>query len=157
MSNTLISIWNELISIGYNIRKNKLNGLTEWQPYKSTYQSKIIEDCKFLKIRREFTEFTKSLNYSYSDEEHIDALLIVNNSSVDNKVEKDHFIIQHFRLPMLMNYNMNVVKIAQMAYNIGQAKFEMENENYSNDIMDFYKMHKLDNFYTYFEHNLKVI
>ena len=135
------SLWNEMVDAGYNVRKARLDGLASWQPYKEKY-SKYVSANGDIKIplRPDFVEFVKKLDYRTIDaKDQSDATLTVNGVVLDNKTETDHFIIQHFRIPIMENYNLSIVKLAQLAYNIGQFSAATEFENaYGPQVVDFY-------------------
>lgn len=142
-------IWARLIDIGYNVRKTKTNGLASWQIYKNEYSQ--YGNTK-IPLRPEFVDFVKKLNYGVITEDHTDVILNIAGFQLDNQIESEHFFIQHFRIPIMENFELSFVKIAQLAYNIGQIRAVMEFEKYYNpEIVQFYVKHKLDDIVTYFQ------
>ena len=154
------ALWQTMIDVGYNVRKNGQNGLIAWQPYKNKYADYVFEngESKIL-LRQDFVDFVRQLNYQFADAvDHTDAVLIVNGDVLDNTMLTHHFIVQHFRIPIIENNNLSVFKLAQLAYNVGQAKAVRELEYvYSPTIMKFYSENNLDNFRTYVPHNCQKV
>jgi len=146
-------LWQEIINIGYDARKNNKDGLALWQPIKKQYQ---IYDMKY-KINKSFINLTKEINYSHklSDDDHKNASIIINYTLLDNTIPDEHFIIQHFRIPIMENFNLQLYKLLQIAYNIGQSKALFEMKKYNQDIIDFYIKNKLDILETYI-HEIKL-
>jgi hypothetical protein len=54
-------LWQEIIDIGYETRKNNKNGLEIWQPLKKQYQN---YDMKFV-INTSFINLTKEIIYFF--------------------------------------------------------------------------------------------
>ena len=121
---TLGNLWNELIDIGYTVRSQKQDGMAAWQPYKSKYANFNLEGYETgIPIKESFVKLIESLNYKFNDViEQTDVKLVINGQIYDNTVETNHFLIQHFRIPKLEKYRLSVVKVLQLAYNIGQLK-----------------------------------
>lgn len=155
MEKNLKQIWSETINYGYKVNKNKQNGLESWQPLKSKFSKYILENNTNIPLKQNFISFVNSLNYKYNDTmDQNDVILTIGNSVLDNKIEKFHFIIQHFRIPMLEKFNLSIVKFAQLAYNIGQAKATLERGEYDDNIKKFYQQYKLDNINTFFDEHI---
>ncbi|XWV25209.1 hypothetical protein QJ856_gp0563 [Tupanvirus deep ocean] len=152
MSQNLTDIWNEIVDVGYKTRSKRQNGLAAWQPYKAKYLNVIIEGYeKGIPVKNSFIDFSESLDYQYNDiKEHTDVILKFADQVLNNTIETNHFLIQHFRIPRLEKYNLSVLKTLQLAYNIGQLKAVFEKENvYSNELKKLYYKTKLDNISTY--------
>ena len=73
----------------------------------------------------------------------------------DDKWAQKHFILQLVRIPK--KNPISLVKIYQIAYNIGQYKATLQSESkcesrnivYTHDIVDYFTTNKLDEIYTY--------
>ncbi|AYV85610.1 MAG: hypothetical protein Satyrvirus25_15 [Satyrvirus sp.] len=156
MSETVKSLWNQLIDIGFNVRKNRLNGLEEWQPYKNKYSNYMVQDYSIgVPLRDNFINLCESFDYKYTDKDQTDTILKINDEIFDNKIETNHFLIQHFRIPRLEHYRLLLVKILQLAYNIGQLRAVFLNENaFSNELKNFYYSNHLDDIGTYFDSDI---
>jgi hypothetical protein len=142
-------IWARMIDMGYNTRKTKANGLAIWQIHKAEYSR---HSNTKIPLNPAFIDFVKKLNYRVTTEDHTDVILNIVGFQLDNRIETEHFFIQHFRIPIMENFELSFVKIAQLAYNIGQARAVMELEKYYNpELVQFYVKHKLDDIMTYFQ------
>ena len=73
----------------------------------------------------------------------------INDIVLTNSKSVDHFIIQHLRIPTMLNYKLPLIKILQLAYNAGHVKSEFEKGTYHKDIAKFYHEHKLSEISTY--------
>ena len=143
------SLWNHVSNVGYVVRKNGFDGLKMWQPFKDFYsQYEIAGYEQYVPINENIKQLTKQINYFSEDVNHEDVVIKINNIEVYNSNETDHFIIQHFRIPSMMN-RLPLVKILQIAYNVGQARAEFEKETYNGDIRKFYTENKLSEISTF--------
>ena len=97
----------------------------------------------------------KSLQYhsETDDAELTDVMFRIRENEIefeiDNTIESQHFLAQHFRLPILCDFTLPIVKLAQIAYNAGQFKAERDNGVYNKEVLDFYDRHQLDSISTY--------
>lgn len=154
MSRTLKELWEEMVNVGYKIRKQRENGLVSWQPYKKLYASAIIIGYEEgIPLKKSFMDLSESLPYFYEDEEHNDAQMVVEGVRLDNQIETNHFFIQHFRIPKLGKYKLPVLKLLQIAYNAGQLRAVFE-ENFEKSIKDFYGNNNLGDITTYVEDDI---
>ena len=149
---TLENLWDELIDIGYNVRSQIQNGMAAWQPYKSKYANFNLEGYETgIPIKESFVKLMESMKYKFNDTiEQTDVKLEINGQIFDNTIETNHFLVQHFRIPKLEKYRLSVVKVLQLAYNVGQLKAVFENENiYGGNLKKIYYKHHLDDISTY--------
>jgi len=150
---TLKNLWEDIIAAGFDVRSERRDGLKFWQPYKLKYVNYILEGYENnIHLKESFKDLSESLNYKYtsSPKDQSDAQLDIAGTKLDNKIETNHFLIQHFRIPKIENYNLPLVKILQIAYNVGQLKAVFENEKvFDNKIKEFYYGNNLDNISTY--------
>lgn len=146
------ALWLNMIDVGYNIRKSRADGQAAWQPYKNKYANYVFENGdRSIPLKASFLDKIRGVNYKFTDwQDETDATLIISGIVLDNRIETHHFIIQHFRIPSLEKCDLSVVKIAQLAYNIGQAKAVIECEKvYDPQILEFYKKNHLNEITTY--------
>ncbi len=146
-------LWTNILDIGYGVRNSNRSGLDSWQPLKTTYGKyyvkgyesgiPILEETKFLSDGRYVIGTDKK--------DHTDSKFEINGKILDNQVEKYHFLIQHFRIPILGNYKLPILKILQIAYNAGQFKASVEKGEYSTDIVNFYRANNLGSIETYLD------
>lgn len=103
-----------------------------------------MEDLDIIKIDDNIKYISKSF-YNPGGKEDEDSTFNYDGITLHNKKEINHFFIQHFRIPKLMNYEVSVLKLLQIAYNAGQFKAERENKkSYSKKILNFYDKYNLD-------------
>lgn len=155
-------IWDEVVQFGYSIRKlmilmndTEFNiGQSSWGLLKDNFKkyhfiNSLSETIKSVKIEK---DFTKKINYikKEDDDEHENVIIQIGEITLDNKIEHHHFFIQHYRIIIKEDYKLNVQKLMQIAFNVGQYKAhnELKPEDYS-EIHAFYKENKLNDIETY--------
>lgn len=152
----LESLWKFVITVGYTVRKNGCNGFEMWQPLKNYFSQYEISGFRdsFSPINQKIKQLAERVRYMAHDKNHQDVEIMIYNTRLNNSKETDHFIVQHFRIPM-MSSSLPLVKILQLAYNIGQASAEFERGTYSEDIINFYKKNYLSDISTFIPSDLK--
>ena len=144
----LSTLWIAITAAG--VKRGGQNG---WQPLKAKYSNNsdtglpLVESFKSIPI-----EYTIGNDHK----EHSDVKVTVNGVTLDNKIETDHFFIQHFRIPRLNN-PLTVVKILQIAYNAGQFQAEREKGTYPIAVTEFYDKYKFGELATYVDANLSPV
>lgn len=154
MTNTLENLFHELIQVGYDVRSSQADGLQSWQPYKTKYSSFAIKGYESgIPLKQSFIDFANDLDYKFTDDkDHTDVILTITGVILNNKSETNHFLIQHFRIPRLEKNKLSVLKVLQLAYNIGQLKAVIEKESvYNSTILKFYYENSLDELSTYIQ------
>lgn len=133
-----------MVEKGYMVRDRNLDGLKEWQQYKFQYESHVwnLNGQKTITIHMNSEFIRLCENISIYNGKNINAIL--NEENINNETESGHFIVQHFRIPRTQKYRLSVVKFAQIAYNIGQARFEFRRGTYSDSFTKFYLENQLD-------------
>jgi len=141
------NLWDSIIKYGYRTRSNNMNGLERWNLVKEIIPNmniewtdksrKIYDDLKNLNV--DSSESSEELTFKLSHSEW----------------EKQHFLIQHGRI-IYKNKNGTIVRLMQIAYNIGQFKAENEREKYSDNIIKYYNDNKLDDINTYIKLDNKI-
>jgi hypothetical protein len=142
---TLVELWNFTYEKGYKVRKNKKDGLAEWQPLKKKY-GELAKDTKF-PVNDAIKELSdKYFKVGEDTTDLQDSKFEYNDNTLNNKIDTHHFFIQHFRIPYLEKHNLSVLKFLQIAYNAGQLKASFEDGDYDDipDMKEFYHEHKLD-------------
>jgi hypothetical protein len=148
----LIILFNLIKKYGYRVRESRLNGLEAWQPVK-----KLLDDKKELingwninvNINGHFeNDLSKIFNYVH------DELKMYGDDNEENYKgqtnldwQKAHFLLQLIRLPL--RNPCTLLRICQIAYNIGQYLKENENSPYSVDSVNYFKINNLDNLKSY--------
>lgn len=70
------------------------------------------------------------------------------SKSIDNNVwEQNHFFLQLIRIPK--NNELNLIKLLQVAYNLGQLSVCLEKGNFSSKAIDYFKTNNLDKLESY--------
>jgi hypothetical protein len=148
----LIILFNLIKKYGYRVRESRLNGLEAWQPVK-----KLLDDKKELingwninvNINGHFeNDLSKIFNYVH------DELKMYGDDNEENYEgqtnldwQKAHFLLQLIRLPL--RNPCTLLRICQIAYNIGQYLKENENSPYSVDSVNYFEINNLDNLKSY--------
>ncbi len=139
---TLQQLWNILVNHGYEVRSTGQDGLNEWQPYKNTLKNYKID-----------VELKVDNGIKYLCEEHYNSdegIFVYNDIEINNEVESAHFLIQHCRIPKLMNFKLSILKLLQIAYNAGQFLAEQYvNNTYPDEIINMYYENNMDKLTTY--------
>ena len=138
------STFESVIEFGYYVRKTEKNGLQEWRLLRDH-----IDGIDTFVINNEFKMLCESLNYNKeeNDNDHQRVKIIVDDVTYNNESLCDHFFIQLFRIPRMENYNLSTVKLLQLAYNIGQLKYEIDRNKHCASA--FFDEHKLGLLETY--------
>ena len=144
-------VWDDCLDHGYFVRSTKADGLASWQSYKQKYSQSEFSG-KAVQLKQNFIEFALSLKYEATDKDQLsDAIFQIDGVSVNNAIDTEHFLVQHFRIPLLCNFELPIVKWGQLAYNVGQFLACLELQNvYDSKIIEFYKEHDLGNMDTFF-------
>jgi hypothetical protein len=152
----LIDLWNHVVEAGYNVRKSKCNGQNMWQPFKNLYSKYQVKDQAKIIVNNSIDDLIKQINYvkNEDDSDHLNVNITVKNLLFENKIEIHHFIIQHFRIPLMEKNELSLVKLLQIAYNVGQAQSELENKTYDEHIIEFYNENKLNKLETFIDPNI---
>lgn len=156
---------------GRYVRINGLNGLEYWNRIKNFLQrpeqkegldklDKIIGDE--WKIEVELSSGKKSSNieeiYNYVHGDKENELKIFGEEgdketkSLEQKVwEQNHFFIQLIRIPK--NNKPCLIRLLEIAYNLGQLSVCLEKSNFSSKAIDYFKSNNLDKLDVYIKLN----
>lgn len=152
-------LWDNIVNYAYDVRKIsiKLNidklGLEMWQPLKNNlsnyvfYNNGIVEKLEVKPLIYNF------FNYNEGDSpEHEKSTAKLDDITLDNTIPADHFLVQQLRISKMNNDKLNVVKLMQIAYNIGQFTAERElNNSYDEKVLELYDQEELKNLESYLE------
>jgi len=111
-------LWNLVVQYGYIVRYNQLDGLDSWVKLKT-----IISEISPKKKYKWACDMEMPFENLKSLENKIIEPIEDENPINYEKWEREHFFIQHFRIPA-KNKNPKMVKILQVAYNTGQLLAE---------------------------------
>lgn len=144
----LVDLFKHIKQAGRTARHLQI-GFDGWQPLKKKF------GCIDLKIDLNFGPFPDII-YSEGDEiGHENATVNIGNFIFSYKVKDDksneheHFIVQHFRIVLMCENNIPLVKLLQIAYNIGQFEVEVLNGSYPAEVVKFYNENKMGKITTY--------
>jgi hypothetical protein len=142
--------------IGYKIRMNNKDGLAGWQSLKAKYTK-----CTFngifvpttLSIKQSFKDLVQNVQYTVpaGDTDHASPTIKIGNELLSNQKPEQHFLIQLFRIPVMGNYLLPIVKIMQIAYNLGQFQACVNQKKYTQEIVDFYRNNRLFDLNTFID------
>jgi hypothetical protein len=151
-------LFNLIKNYGYIIRKNNLNGLTNWNEMKDIL-SNISCNCLSWNInlvnldKKNITSISDAYNYvhDYLDMKGEDD----QTEKCNPNWEKFHFFLQLVRIPY-NNPDCNLVRLAQIAYNLGQLDAVYFDDIYTPSVRTFYNMNNLDKMSAYTENSCDI-
>ena len=157
----IYELFNEVVDYGFQVRTKKLNGLNLWNAIKSDFNTdsgnckwiltvnipndasdEDIEENDLNKIY-DFYHDVLGMRGGDEDSEKLDA----NDKKGKKEWEKYHFFLQLARIPK--NNDCSMLRLMQVAYNIGQLKAVMETGFYSKDARTFLDENNLTKLDTY--------
>ena len=136
----LRKLWYDIREQAKVIRLHEMDGLMEWQKMKPSLllHKGIIDVRKFKHI------FDLIVYYVDPDDtNHENVKMIVDDVELDNTIETHHFFIKLFRITLLCDYNLPIVKFAQIAYNLGQFEAMCDIGAYDEKLLSFFDRHNL--------------
>jgi hypothetical protein len=143
-------LFNLVKEYGFIVRTNKFDGQASWEEMQKLLLTIIHCDglvwtIKLVKLDREpITSIENTYNY-------VRVVLGMKGDSKDPRDEnweKFHFFLQLVRIPN-NNPACNLVKLAQIAYNLGQLSAVYDDSVYTPEVKQFYEMNDLGVMRTY--------
>jgi len=132
-------LWTEMIQYGYNVRSKGKDGLVAWTNIKV-----FIPGLKITWTEHSKTIYESLLAFGVSPtDETYEA-----SGMTKEEWDRDHFLIQHGRI-IKNNLDGTLVRLMQIAYNIGQFRREREKKEYNPAIIKYYDENNLDKLETY--------
>lgn len=148
----LYELFDTVIEYGYQVRKNDLNGLDEWKKIKPEFSAdnkcewsivRLIGDRKVYELGDIYDYVHDKLGMKGGDEDQ-------NDENVDqNDWEKFHFFLQLIRIPRNNDKNCSLLRLMQIAYNLGQLKADYKDSVYTDEVKEFYDLNKLEKLDSY--------
>lgn len=140
MDSIIYDLWEEFIQYGYNIRAKGKDGKIGWDTIKG-----LIPDMKVEWTGKSKTFYTAlnalGVNISETPEEA---------NMLKEEWERHHYLIQHGRI--INKYaEGSLIRLLQIAYNIGQFRKELEKKTYPSEQLKFYIENELNKVTTYIE------
>jgi hypothetical protein len=130
-------LWNSIVMYGERTREGNMNGLERWN-----FLKELIPNVKIQwnKLAKKIYDDLGKLGVNHLEE------LESGLSHID--WERQHFLSQHGRI-IYKNPEGTLVRLYQIAFNIGQFKVEARKKLYTEEQMKYYKENKLDQYDTY--------
>lgn len=150
MAYLLRKLFKLILKYGYRVRKNREDGLQAWSQVKPFFAQSTQQ---IPPLSPAYQAAWTKVNYQAKSEDDVTITIAgytFHNMKKDGGVnERDHFIIQLFRIPHLSNYSLSVLKLLQIAYNIGQLY--ADKELYPPPVLAWLNAHGLLGFKGYIE------
>lgn len=148
----IIKEWTQVKEMGSKSREEGIRtgqsvGLLHWQKPKEKYS----KDEQTFKTSIKIKDLVKA-NYRVDsiDTDHQTATVAVGDIVLENKIESHHFIVQMHRLiAMHGEFTLSMLRLMQIAYNIGQADADIQ--SYNTNVQIYLKTNGLDQIATYIE------
>ena len=144
-------LFNLIKNYGYIVRTNNLDGLTSWNEMKATLSTincaELTWNIKLRNLnRKKITNLKNAYNYVHG---YLGMLGEDNlTEKKDLNWEKFHFFLQLVRIPY-KNPDCELVRLCQIAYNLGQLSAVYDDAVYIPNVKQFYEMNNLDKMSTY--------
>ena len=137
-------LFNLIKNYGYIVRTNNLDGLASWNEMKTLLVSIRCEGLIWnINVKNLDEKSITGIENAYN---YVHNTLGMKGEDTDPKGpnwEKFHFYLQLVRIPY-NNPDCNLVRLAQVAYNLGQLSAVYDDAVYSPDVKTFYSMNNLD-------------
>ena len=135
---------------GYIVRSNELHGLDSWNEIKSILSKircdKFVWNMTLVNLENKPLDINGAYNYIYN------TLRMKGEDDESEKSnpnwEKYHFFLQLARIPK-NNRDCNLVRLCQIAYNLGQLSAVYDDEVYTPNVKHFYTINNLNEMSTY--------
>jgi hypothetical protein len=148
-------LFNLVKNYGYIVRSNELDGLQSWNKIKSTLQSiccKELEWSMNLKTLASEPHASEPLNINGAYNYIYIKLKMKGEDNEEEKCnpnwEKYHFFLQLARIPK-NNPKCDLVRLCQIAYNLGQLSAVYNDAIYTENVKRFYEINNLGDIITY--------
>ena len=135
---------------GYIVRSNELHGLDSWNEIKSILSKircdELVWSMTLVNLENKQLDINGAYNYIYN------TLQMKGEDDESEKSnpnwEKYHFFLQLVRIPK-NNRDCNLVRLCQIAYNLGQLSAVYDDEVYTPNVKHFYTINNLNEMNTY--------
>lgn len=140
MDPIIVNLWEELINFGYNVRKNNKDVKLAWAEVK-----KILPEVQFEWTNKSEKFYNELVDLGLSKADTPEAAGLVQSIW-----ERQRFLLEHGRI-ILINPKGSLLRLLQIAYNVGLFKFELEKQLYLPEQMRYYIVNELNKITTYVE------
>lgn len=141
----LVTLWAVFVNFGYKVRNGSLDGRAGWQLCKDFLLDRFTQEVAI----NDQIKTLADQYYKPAGQDENESSFNYLDVQLKNEVEVHHFFIQHFRIPHIGNYKLTLLKLFQIAYNVGQFMAECEKNSYEFCIRAFHQQHKLDQLSTF--------
>jgi hypothetical protein len=150
------NLFNKVIWYGYKVRKNKLDGLEHWNKLKNCVKENNIDiniDGNWeITVNNTEGDELDNINDIY-DFFHDDLGMRGEEDDEKNEDwEKYHFFLQLARIPK--KNKLDLIRLLQVAYNIGQYNCDKEEEKYDENAMMIFNENNLGKLVSYSSHEI---
>ncbi|AYV83898.1 MAG: putative orfan [Hyperionvirus sp.] len=138
---TLRDIWDNVKAFGYSVKVEGRDGLREWQPLKEQYSRYTLPgDAPVVPVKSAIKDLSdQHLIIGKDKTDYTDSKFKITDTIILSNINPpDHFFIQHFRIPKMLDFSLTTVKLAQIAYNAGQYSAAEELGMYPPEVNNFY-------------------
>jgi hypothetical protein len=157
-------LFNTVINYGYYVRLNNLNGLDAWNTIKALINTNQDLNTNISSIIGHWN-ITLNINGQNISGIHLIYNHLKNEMNLhgddgdkeehklsDEEWQRNHFYLQLARIPK--NNSCNLVRLLQVAYNIGQLVCEMKQKKFTSEYISFFLMNRLYNINTFVNFNI---
>ncbi len=145
MTEKLENLFNQTKEYGKYTRINDLDGLEQWNVLKKILLKSDVKGEWNPKVKTFFVDMRSELKIQECENE------IPGKNENDKHMlwEKNHFYLQHARIPTLNFSDAKLVRLIQIAYNAGQLETLHNDPFYTVKMKEYYNQNNLGNMETY--------
>jgi hypothetical protein len=140
-------LFNLIKDYGQIIRSQNLDGLASWNEVKVLLEKitccELYWNLHLVKLNNEPLTIDMAYNYIHDELK----MLGEDTDEKNSNWEKFHFFLQLVRIPK--NNHCGIVRLCQVAYNLGQLRSVYHDEIYKENVRRFYDINRLDRIRTY--------
>jgi hypothetical protein len=141
MNNQLEILFSQVTKYGKYVRSNKLDGLLQWNKIKDILLMSKVKCNWYPQVKTIFSYMKTELKIQEHEED----------TESHEVWEKHHFYLQHGRIPSLNFNDGTLVRIIQIAYNVGQLEALWDDEFYTQEMKNYYRLNHLNNINSYMD------
>ena len=142
-------LFNLIKEYGYLVRSTKLDGLESWKKIKSLLQVKENNSCHWNISQQNLNIMYLHVHNTLNMKGEEDDPGNKNEDENHGNWEKSHFFLQLVRIPKISKCEL--VRVCQIAYNLGQLKAERDDPIYTLEVKEYFKSNKLGSIHIYID------
>jgi hypothetical protein len=140
MDPIIVNLWEEIINFGYTVRKNNKDVKLAWTEVK-----KILPEVHFDWNKKSAKFYNELVDLGLTKADTPESAGII-----QSVWERQRFLLEHGRI-ILINPKGSLLRLLQIAYNVGLFKFELEKQLYLPEQMRYYIVNELNKITTFVE------